>query len=270
MTFLVMGASGAQGSAITQALTAAGHEARGFSRTAGFRGDLGDAERVKEAFAGVTHASLLLPMVYSPLTVETYVRNVIDAASAAGVRRLVFNTGNRIPPGPTGVAAFETRRAAATALLESGLPVVVLRPPIYLDNVLAPWVAGPLAAGVLRYPVPAHVPVSWLTHADLGAATVAALTRPGIEGRQLDLGPAPLTGPSLAALFGPDVRYEAQDVAEFEGALAAALGAETAAGVAGTYHWVAEHGRDLYVADPTVEDLLGLHFQPPAEWIASR
>ena len=134
MRFLVIGASGAQGGAVARQLAAQGHEVRGFSRNGKvpdgvrpFLGDLGDAQRVKEAFDGVTHASVVLPMVYDAPTVSAYVRHVIDGARAAGVRRLAFNTGNRLPAVATGVAAFETRRRAAAALLDSGVPTVVLR-----------------------------------------------------------------------------------------------------------------------------------------------
>ncbi|NRQ36145.1 NmrA family NAD(P)-binding protein [Nonomuraea sp. NN258] len=281
MRFLVTGASGAQGGAIARLLAGLGHRVRGFARTANvpdgvrpFPGDLGDAARVKEAFDGVTHAAVLLPMTYDRERVETYVGNVVAAAGAAGVRRLVFNTGNRIPAQVTGVPAFETRRWAAAALLDSGLPAVVLRPPVYLDNLLAPWVSGPLAAeGVLRYPLPAGLPVSWLSHADLAAATAAALTVDGLAGATLDLGGADLvTGPELAAAFGPGVRYAAQDVAEFAAGLSRLLGPDAAEGVAATYRWLGglPAGDRFYAADPGVAVRLGVRPTPMRDWIAAR
>ncbi|MEV0390557.1 NmrA family NAD(P)-binding protein [Nonomuraea sp. NPDC050643] len=280
MRFLVIGASGAQGGAVARRLAAQGHEVRGFARTANvpegvrpFPGDLGDAQRVKEAFEGVTHASVLLPLVYDAATVAAtvsatvaaYVRHVIDGALAAGVRRLAFNTGNRLPGTATGVAAFDTRARAARALLDSGVPTVVLRPPLYADNLLAPGVRG---AGVLRYPLPADLAVPWLTHTDLGTVTAAALTAGGLEGATLDLGgPDAVTGPELAAMFGPDVRYEEQDVAAFEAALAPALGAEAAAGVAATYRWIGAASRDFFAAPAGGLDV---RLTPLREWIATR
>ncbi|WP_103963062.1 SDR family oxidoreductase [Nonomuraea solani] len=273
MRFLVIGASGAQGGAVARHLTERGHDVRGFSRTGDvparvrpFRGDLGDAARVKEAFDGVTHASVTLPLVYDPATVSAHVRHVIDGALAAGVRRLAFNTGNRLPEAESGVAAFETRRRAAAALLSSGVPTVVLRPPLYAENLRAPGVAGP---GVLRYPLPADVAVPWLTHADLGAATAAALTLDGLEGATLDLGgPDTVTGPELAAMFGPGVRYEEQDVAAFESGLAHAVGAEAAAGVAATYRWIGGR-RGFFTPSPGLAERLGLRLTPLRDWIAT-
>ncbi|MGP3932890.1 SDR family oxidoreductase [Nonomuraea sp. KM88] len=278
MRFLVIGASGAQGGAVARRLVAAGHEVRGFSRTANvpegvrpFPGDLGDAGRVKEAFDGVTHASVSLPMEFDPATVSAYVRHVIGGARAGGVRRLVFNTGNRLPGRDTGVAAFDTRASAAATLLGSGLPVVVLRPPLYADNLLAPWVSGPLASsGVLRYPVPARVAVPWLTHDDLGAVTAAALTRDGLDGLTLDVGgPQALTGHELAAAFGAQVRYEEQDVDAFEADLARMAGAPTAAGVAGTYRWIRDTDGFFATAHDAGERL-GMSLTPLREWIAVR
>ncbi|GAA3710452.1 hypothetical protein GCM10022224_089990 [Nonomuraea antimicrobica] len=272
----MIGASGAQGGAAARHLAARGHEVRGFSRTPSslpegvrpFPGDLGDAGRVKEAFDGVTHAAVVLPMVYEAATVSAYVRHVIDAALAAGTRRLVFNTGNRLPGRPSGVAAFETRRHAAQALLSSGVPTVVLRPPLYAGNLLAPWATG--TAGVLRYPLPAHVAVPWLTHADLGAITVAALTRDGLEGATLDVGgPDAVTGQELAALSGSGVRYEELDVAAFEAALASVAGREAAAGVAATYRWIGA-AKDFFATPDDTAARLGVPLTPLRDWLSAR
>lgn len=256
----MFGASGAQGGAVARRLAAEGHEVRGFSRTGEvpegvepFRGDLGDAVRVKEAFAGVTHASVTLPMVYEPATVAACIRNVI--AGAAGVRRLVFNTGNRLPGRDTGLAAFDTRRAAVRAMRAAGLPLVVLRPPLYLENLLAP---GVLEGGVLRYPLPASLPVAWLSHDDLGALTAEALT--GDVPAEVDAGgPVAVTGPELAAAFG--ARFEEGDPDRLPPEVAATyrwIAAEAPAGLFGpgplrgatspaawaaAHHWVDRHHR---------------------------
>ncbi|MEU6713656.1 NmrA family NAD(P)-binding protein [Nonomuraea sp. NPDC046802] len=276
MRFLVFGAGGAQGGAVARLLVEAGFAVRGVSRTRAvpegvepFQADLGDAGRVREAFAGVTHVSLVLPLEFEPDRVAAYVRHVVAAATAAGVRRLAFCAGNRLPRADTGQAAFETRRAAARAVLESPVPSVVLCPPLYLDNLAAPWVREALVnEGLLRYPVPAGVPVSWLSHADLAAATLAALTGDGLEGATLDLGGEPVTGPELAAAFG--ARYEEMDVDAFEAGLAAVMGARTASGVASTYRWIAGRGHDLYAAPPGGAERLGIKATSPAAWAATR
>ncbi|GAA3192566.1 SDR family oxidoreductase [Nonomuraea roseoviolacea] len=273
MRILVIGAGGAQGGAVARRLAAEGYAVRGLSRTGSapqgvepFAADLGDAARVAEAFAGVTHVSVTLPLVFEAERVESYVRNVLDAASGAGVRRLVLNTGNRLPGRVTGVAAFDTRRAAAAAALASGVPSVVVSPPLYLENLAAP---GVLEGGVLRHPLPGDVPVSWLSHADLAAATSAALLGDGRDGTTVTLGGPPVTGLELAAAAG--ARYEELDVAVFEAGLSAALGAGAAAGVADTYRWIAAHGRDLYAGRPGGAGTGGAGtVTTPREWLAAR
>lgn len=212
MTFLVMGATGAQGGAVARLLAAQGHQVRGLGRS----GNVPDGVRphtgpLEQAFDGVSHVSAVLPMFLDAAEVDIWVQTLCEQSLKAGVERLVFNTGNRIPADATGVPLFETRRAASAALLASGVPTVVLRPPVYLDNLRAPWVTARLSGeGVLSYPLPASMPVAWLSHDDLAAATAAALTRDGLEGSELDLGgPEALTGPQLAAAFGDSVIYDA-------------------------------------------------------------
>ncbi|WP_157247072.1 SDR family oxidoreductase [Nonomuraea typhae] len=276
MTFLVLNAAGAQGGAVARKLVAEGLDVRGFSRSgkvpAGAQpavGNLGDAAAVAAAFAGVSHASVMLPMVYEPDVVERYVRNVRDAALAAGVRRLVVNTGNRLPGHDSGLPVFETRRRAVRTLREAGLPVVELRPAVYLDNLAAPWVAGPLAAeGVLAYPLPSDLPVAWLAHEDLAACTHAALLADGLEGATVNLGPSEsVTGAELAAAIG--ARYLAQDVDVFEKGLTALVDPPTAAAIAATYRLAADDPA-LLAADPAAPDLLGVRPTPPRTWLAAQ
>ncbi|MBA2894219.1 SDR family oxidoreductase [Nonomuraea soli] len=277
-TYLVLGARGSQGGAVARRLAGTGHEVRGLVRDPGGLpggvnaaiADLADPAQVKAAFDGVTHASVTLPMVFDADATTRYVDNIARAAQAAGVRRLVLNTSNRQPDRPTGVLMFETRRAASETLLASGVPTVVLRPPVYLDNLRAPWVAGPLEQeGVLRYPLPAGLPVAWLSHDDLAALTEAALHRPGIDGEALDIGgPRTVTGPELAAAFsaarGREITYQALAPADFEAGLSSTFGPRVAAGIAATYHWLAEHGDDKIFAG-TAADRLGVSLTPLEE-----
>lgn len=287
MSHLVFGATGAQGGAIARALADRGHRVRGFARRAAaaghpvtvVAGDLGDRGDVGRAFDGITHAVLTLPLTYDAETVAGYARNVAEAARAARVQRLVLNTNTSIPAQITPYAAFETRRAAETVLRDSGVPLVVLRPPVYLDNLFNPAVGSALVEqGVLAYPLPADRRVAWLSHADLAAAVVAALDLPGLDGpASIDVaGAEVVTGPELAAVLGRvlgrDVTYLPLDPEVFEKGLAGAIGAEAAEGVAGLYKWASgPAGHNLYDLDPDASaGALGVRARPIAEWAAAQ
>ncbi|MGW6056251.1 SDR family oxidoreductase [Streptomyces sp. NPDC055189] len=288
--YLVTGATGFQGGAVARHLAARGAEVIGLVRNpakadrpapAGVTlvgADLGNADEVLNAFEGVTHAVVTIPLEYDTDTVLSYARNVADAARKAGVQRLVFNTNTALPDATTEYAAFETRRAAEGVITASGVPTVVVRPPVYLDNLFSPW-NGPALVndGVLAYPLPADQRVAWMSHDDLARVVAAALENDALVGRVLNVGGADVvTGPELARAFaealGRDVAYLPLDVQQFEDGLAHVVGAPAAAGVAGIYHHVSTgEAPGLLAADPArTERELGIKLTPAVEWIKSQ
>ncbi|MEU4146026.1 SDR family oxidoreductase [Streptomyces parvulus] len=283
------GANGFQGGAVARLLAADGHDVRGLVRDgakaaalpAGItpvHGDLGDPEALRAAFDGVTHAVVTMPLEYDPETVAGYARNLAEAAHEAGVRRLVHNVNTPLPDEPGPYPGFETRRVAERILLEGKVPVVAVRPTVYLENLFSPW-NGPAIVndGVLAYPLPADRRVAWMSHADLSRVAARALDEDVPAGRAWNVGGAEiLTGPDLATAFGRalgrEVTYLPLDVAAFEEGLGRAIGSETAAGVAGIYHY-AGTGRapDLLAPSPAdVETVFGVRLTPVTEWVAAQ
>jgi uncharacterized protein YbjT (DUF2867 family) len=287
--YLVIGSHGFQGAAVARLLQERGHRVRGFAKSGissapgapdipTFMGDLADLDDVRAAFEGVTHVSVVLPLVYERELIATFARNVATAAKDAGVGRIVYNTNTPIPRENTSYAAYETRRVAEEILGSAGLPLVVLRPPVYLDNLFSPWNGPPLVnEGVLAYPLPADLRVAWLSHADLATATVAALHRDGIEGRAIAIGgPDVVTGEELATAFGEalgrDVSYLSLDVGRFEAGLKEVIGEPAAAGVSGIYKWAHQSpDPDLFVVEPAeVERMLGVTLTPITQWVSAQ
>ncbi|MGA5192338.1 SDR family oxidoreductase [Streptomyces exfoliatus] len=287
MRVAVVGATGFQGGAVARLLAGRRHRVRTLTRRPAadrpplpgsffLAGDLRRRDDVRRLFEGTTHAFVTMPLVYESERVEVYARNVAAAAREAGTERLVLNANTRVPLGPTEVAAFETRRLAERVLRDSGVPLVVIRPPVYLDNLFSPWNGPSLVdEGVLAYPLPESTRTAWLSHRDLAEAALAALTLEGMEGRTFDIGGTrSLTGGELAAAFGRGlgraVRYEELDPAAFERGLARLLGPETAAGVAGIYHFMASGADPLLMADDdgVSTEALALEPAPVEEWVA--
>lgn len=273
---LVLGA-GAQGTAIAASWRGAGGTVRTLSRRPATAdrdgweahvGDLTEPAAVRAAFAGIRHAVLTLPLEFDPAVVSRIIDNVIDAAE---VELLVYNTANRLPDTMDAPAAFTTRRRAAEALLASRVPTVVLRPSIYLDNLLAPRVRRFLEQGVLRYPLPADIVVTWSSLFELGEATTAALRRPDLAGTAWDLGStATLDGPGLAAALSAttSIRYEPDDPTQFESSLAPWIGARNAVAVADTYRWVPEHRPGLYSNASASAVALGVPPTGIGDWLS--
>ncbi|MGW1493439.1 MULTISPECIES: SDR family oxidoreductase [unclassified Streptomyces] len=291
MRVAVVGATGFQGGATARLLAERKHRVRTLSRkpeadrpeltgVSVASGDLGRYEDVRQLFEGATHAAVVMPLVYQAEKVMRYAQHIAKAAREAGVGRLVYNANTRVPDRSTNVVAFETRRLAETVFREglahSGVELVVVRPPVYLDNLFSPW-NGPALVneGVLAYPLPADVPTAWISHRDLAEAVYAALTVDGVAGRTFDIGGAQtLTGDELATAFGQGlgraVRYVPLEPGVFEQGLAQILGEESAAGVSGIYHYMATGLEPGLMAGDAGESAQALSLKPAPvdEWVA--
>ncbi len=162
---LVYGAAGMQGSAVARQLLQAGQRVRVLVRdplkaeqwrAAGaevVRGDYLDRASLEAAYAGVERVILHLPLQYDFDSYERYGRNAIDAAKAAGVKLLVFNSSTEVPTG-TRVKVFRVKNQVIEYLRASGVPYIILRPGFYLENLLGPGTKPAIVQhGVVAFPL---------------------------------------------------------------------------------------------------------------------
>lgn len=248
-TTLVYGATGTQGTPVEDQLLTQGTNTRVVTRESGHaahwaaRGaevavaDLGDPESLTAANAGVDRVVLQLPLQYDFELHEAYGRNAVDAAKAAGVKLVVFNTSAHVISGED-VHAYEARQEVVDYLRASGIPSIVIRPTFYYEIFLGPWIRpGIVDSGVVAFPLPAQFPMSWISAEETAAYAVAALDRPDLAGQDFDVGgPEALTGDDIAARFaeatGRSITYVSIDPDDYERALAPIFGDTVALEVA--------------------------------------
>lgn len=261
MKVLVYAATGSQMRPLVDELLARGHAPRVLSRrsaaAAGFaadvevvHGDLDDAASLDSASRGVDAVAFMLPAFLAhPARRLEYARRAADAAARAGVQRLVWNTAARYPLAHEGGDLGRRLVATHEQLAAAGVPLTVIAPTTYMENLLGPWTRGAVAQGELRYPILATRRMGWIASRDVCAFVASALERPQHAGRVFRVsGPEALTGTETAAEFaaalGHPVRFRTLTPDEMKHALEAAFGPGSGDAVAG------EYARDQADPDP--------------------
>jgi len=203
---LVTGATGNAGSEVVRALTAQGGGVRAFVRDPGQArrrlgadveltvGDFAESGSVRLALEGAD--ALLLSCADDPRRVG-WETAAIDAAVAAGVRRIVKLSAATAEPGSP-VAFWDWHGRVEQHLRASGADWVILRAGWYMSNLLA---AAPRVAAEGRLYAPAgEARIAMIDPRDVGAAAAAVLSSPGHEGQTYLLtGPRAITYAEVAA-----------------------------------------------------------------------
>ena len=294
MVDIIHGATGAQGSPVLSALTAAGRTAIAAVRhpeavpggIAARQVDLASADSLASAYEGADGVFVHLPMG-APETAAAQARAVVEAVTRARPGRAVVSASGQVVDQPDSslmAAADSPIMMLIRGLADSGVPTAVVAPRLYLENLLLPVVVGPACEeGVLRYPLPASFPVSWSSHLDVADVVVRLLTEASAIGGAgaagttgtagtVSVGHLPgLTGPDLAAAFstrlGCDVRFEAIAPEEF-GELIAPLFGAAAASVVEFYRALGAQAGCVIDRGTSAQRLLGLSPHPVERWLA--
>jgi uncharacterized protein YbjT (DUF2867 family) len=236
-----------------RALVRAGEPAGGLPAAAeAITGDLGDEGSLVTAMAGVEKVFLLSSP--HPGAVGWH-RNAIDAARRTQVQLMVRSSilgADRESP-----AGFISAHTACDRYLEeSGLPYVIVRPNLFLQNVPESTIPSIDASGTF-YVNAGEARISMVDTRDVAAVAAVALTEPGHASAHYDVtGPEALSYTDVAAkltsVMGRRISYVgASDDAVRQALLGAGLTGWFADALVGLYQDYRRSGTGGYAAQVT-------------------
>ena len=282
MVDIIHGATGAQGSPVLSALTAAGRTAIAAVRhpeavpdgIAARQVDLASADSLASAYEGADGVFVHLPMG-APEATAAQARAVVEAVDRTRPGRVVISTSGQIvdqPDSPLQATAGSPIMTLIDGVTGSGIPTAVVAPRLYLENLLLPVVLGPVREeGVLRYPLPASFPVSWSSHLDVAEVIACLLTDASPTTGTVGVGHLPgLTGPDLAAAFssrlGREVRFESITPEAF-GELITPFFGPAAAPVVNLYRALNAQDGNTIAEDSSAQEILRLQPRSIGRWL---
>ena len=292
MKVLVYGANGLQGQPIVNQLLKSGHQVRALvrdvNRAAPFAAagaeiaaadlnsdNLSDLER---AHHGVEFVVLMLPSgADGPARRQAGERALACIQRGSSIRGIIFNASVQYPQHFDELPSFAATKEIEDTLRRCAIPLSVIRPTFYLQNLLLPYARFSIATrGVLAYPVADKQPLSWVATEDIAGLIVHLLQHDAI-GVSVDAGgQRSLDGHELAGCFSEGlarpIRYESLDLDEFEAGVDRALGPGVGKRVSGIFRFIKGHPDDLeFVSKPFVQPPGFPHFESTdvTQWVAA-
>lgn len=152
--------------------------------------DLGDRDSICRVLENVDAAFFQLPSFGAPRDTMVYARNMADAASAVKLGRLVHNSTMWSPDNPPcGEPTYDHVRAMEDVFLNSNVPTVVVRPVLFMDNLLTNLVKPSIVEeGVYRYVQRPGLEADLISMDDAARYMIEVLRRDDLIGQRILLG----------------------------------------------------------------------------------
>ncbi|MBS7776821.1 NAD(P)H-binding protein [Acidovorax sp. CCYZU-2555] len=281
MTYVIHGATGAQGGPLLARLTQSGQRAVAAVRSpAAIRDvpavavDLASVDSLADAYQSANGIFVHLPVVAEADRL-IYARNIAQAVARARPARVVVSTSGWVVDEPDSPLQNPADSAIATLIREvqqTGVSLAVVAPRLFLENLLNPVVLGPVKSeGILRYPLRPDFPVSWTSHLDVAEAAERLLLNRSVTGL-VGVGQSPgLTGMDLAQAFarylGQPVAFSSVTPEVFGEMIAPLFGAGAAAGVVAGYQAQALADANAISEATSAQHLLGLPPRTLQQWL---
>jgi uncharacterized protein YbjT (DUF2867 family) len=256
---LVFLAAGVQGGAVVQEAITRGLKVRALVRNPTLSkrhprdveyvaGDLVDTGSLRTACQGIDHAVLQIPTGPGDI-MRAQALNAITAFTLTGLRSFVLKLASASRELPCEEPGFVANQMVEDVARSFGMPYSVVRPTMYLDNLLKPSArAEIMEAGVFAPPVAEGQRIAWTSAEDCARATLILLEKGSVGGEHLIAGPESLTGGELAARVGAGlgrtVRYRAQPIEAFEHEVDIAMGKGSGRLIASKFRYFASHPQE--------------------------
>lgn len=277
MTYLIHGATGAQGAPVAAVLAHAGKSVAAAVRNPSTYAGVGesvavdftDTDSLQRAYRGLDGVFVHLPVGSNDHQMR-HAQTILAALEQARPARVVVSSSGY--PNDAEGAAETPVGTLARGLRDSGLSFAVIEPRLFLENLLFPSVVGPARQeGVLHYPIRDDYALSWSSHLDVadvaarlfadhsvvGSVAVGAL--PGLVGDDLAVG--------FAHHFDREVRFQSQSPDDFGAEITPLFGEAAAAPVVDSYRWRATQHDELIDANASAQQLLGLAPRTVEQWL---
>lgn len=188
----VTGVTGSQGGATARRLLQDGWRVRGLTRnadSAGARamaaagvelieGDMGDRAALDRLFAGAHGVYGVTDFFRNGLVREVeHGRLIAEAARDAGVAHVVFPSVG-LADRNSGVPYLEAKWAIEKHLERTGVPLTVIRPTLFLEDLVEIKYAAPVWWGTVRRLVGPDKRLLWIAVADVGAIAARVFASP--------------------------------------------------------------------------------------------
>ena len=104
--------------------------------------NLSDPQKMIEITKGIDAIAFMVPVsLPNPFDGLQYAKNVIDAAKANNVKKIVWNTSGWLIPQKIGIPGEDVKLDIKDYLQNSGLDYVIIEPTIYMENMMGPFCA---------------------------------------------------------------------------------------------------------------------------------
>ena len=212
---VVLGASADQGLPLVSALLEAGltpiaaarrmdaMASTPYPKTKTIFADLNDQQSLEEAFGGHDALAMHLPFEHNREKAASFGKNIANAAKAAGLQKIVFNTSCYVADYDLDISGHDGRRDIKQAIAESGVNHVFIEPVVFMNNMVAPWCKPSIVKhSVFPYPASEELQISFVSLDDVGRLMTAALITDAVDRQSVRVGgPKAMTGFEVAEIL---------------------------------------------------------------------